>query len=95
MPLEQSSNYYDYAVVGAGMIGSATARHISLQLAATSTLALIGPNEPTTAWAHHNGVFAAHYDEGNNAVILDLPRQPCGDVRYKALTYWVSLPKIK
>ncbi|MEM1373225.1 MAG: FAD-binding oxidoreductase [Pseudomonadota bacterium] len=49
-----------YAVLGAGLIGSAAARHLS-RLGHDVTL--IGPSEPDT-WAAHDGVFASHYDEG-------------------------------
>ncbi|WP_425404489.1 FAD-dependent oxidoreductase [Hwanghaeella sp.] len=50
---------YDVIVAGAGMMGSAAARH----LAATGRkVALVGPSEPADN-ADHTGVFASHYDE--------------------------------
>lgn len=48
------------AVVGAGMIGSAAARHLAK---AGHEVVLIGPGEPTN-FANHTGAFASHYDEG-------------------------------
>ncbi len=48
------------AIVGAGLIGSAAARH----LARTGhDVTLIGPGEPDD-WGAHTGAFASHYDEG-------------------------------
>jgi len=48
------------AVIGAGLIGSAAARHLAL---AGHEVVLIGPPEPDEKRAHQ-GVFASHYDEG-------------------------------
>lgn len=45
-------------VVGAGMMGSAAARHLALMGA---RVALVGPDEPADK-AAHQGVFASHYD---------------------------------
>lgn len=56
-----------YAVLGAGLIGSAAARHLS-RLGHDVTL--IGPDEPED-WAGHDGVFASHYDEGRITRRLD------------------------
>ncbi|WAQ99396.1 hypothetical protein MAR_023769 [Mya arenaria] len=53
---------FDLCVVGAGMIGSAAARHAS-ELPGTS-VCLIGPEEPQDRHNNATGIFAAHYDEG-------------------------------
>jgi sarcosine oxidase len=50
----------DVAVVGRGLIGSAAARHLSKR---GCRVTLIGPSEPAD-YAHHDGVFGSHYDEG-------------------------------
>ena len=50
---------FKYIVFGAGMMGAASARHLS---AATDGVALIGPAEPLDRKSH-NGVFSSHYDE--------------------------------
>jgi sarcosine oxidase len=49
-----------YAVIGAGMIGSAAARHLAQ---AGHEVILIGPEEPNNKTTH-NGAFASHYDAG-------------------------------
>lgn len=56
-----------YAVIGAGMIGAAAARHLS---AAGADVTLIGPREPADR-LRHTGVFASHYDEGRITRGLD------------------------
>jgi sarcosine oxidase len=48
------------AVIGRGLIGSATARHLAGQ---GMQVTLVGPDEPADK-ATHRGVFASHYDEG-------------------------------
>lgn len=50
----------DTLVVGNGLIGAATARHLA---EAGQRVAIIGPGEPTDP-ASHDGVFASHYDQG-------------------------------
>ncbi|WP_313475771.1 NAD(P)/FAD-dependent oxidoreductase [Agrobacterium pusense] len=50
---------FKYIVVGAGMMGAAAARHLSVQ---TDDVALIGPGEPADPKTH-KGVFSSHYDE--------------------------------
>ena len=53
---------YDVAVIGSGLIGSAAAKYASNQ---TSNCILIGPGEP------QDGVYAAWYDSGRIAEVLD------------------------
>lgn len=55
------------AVLGAGLIGSAAARHLAL---AGAQVTLIGPPEPLD-WGRHDGVFGSHYDEGRITRGLD------------------------
>lgn len=55
------------AVIGAGMIGAAAARHLAQ---AGHAVVLIGPPEPQDK-ASHPGVFASHYDEGRITRALD------------------------
>lgn len=55
------------AVIGRGLIGSATARHLAR---AGHDVVLIGPDEPPEK-ASHRGVFASHYDEGRITRGLD------------------------
>ena len=52
------SNHFDVVVVGAGMMGSAAARHLATMGA---KVALVGPGEPSVK-STHQGVFASHYD---------------------------------
>lgn len=56
-----------YAVIGAGLIGSAAARHMAL---AGLDVTLIGPGEPADLRSHV-GVFGSHYDEGRITRGLD------------------------
>ncbi|MGI3169379.1 NAD(P)/FAD-dependent oxidoreductase [Pseudooceanicola sp. C21-150M6] len=55
------------AVIGAGLIGAAAARHLALQ---GHDITLIGPGEPADR-STHTGVFASHYDEGRITRSLD------------------------
>ena len=55
------------AVIGAGLIGAAAARHLAK---AGHKTTLIGPNEPAS-FAKHTGVFGSHYDEGRITRSLD------------------------
>ena len=52
------SNNFEVAIIGAGLFGSAAARHLSK---ISDGVALIGPAEPQQARTHQ-GVFASHYD---------------------------------
>ncbi|MDQ1198927.1 FAD-dependent oxidoreductase [Agrobacterium sp. SORGH_AS 787] len=58
---------FKYIVVGAGMMGAAAARHLSLQ---SDGVALIGPLEPSDI-RHHQGVFASHYDAARITRTID------------------------
>ncbi|MFL2755692.1 MAG: FAD-dependent oxidoreductase [Dehalococcoidia bacterium] len=62
-----SNNVFDYAVVGAGLIGSATAKYIS---ESNPNTVLVGPSEPDNK-KHHDGIFGSHYDEGRITRISD------------------------
>ena len=55
------------AVIGAGMIGAAAARHLTQD---GHEVVLIGPPEPQDKSTHH-GVFGSHYDEGRITRALD------------------------
>ena len=61
------SRSFDIAVIGAGMFGSAAARHLS---ADAEGIALIGPDEPASRRTHQ-GVFASHYDASRLVRIAD------------------------
>lgn len=50
---------FDVVVVGAGLFGSAAARHLTTQ---ADGVALVGPGEPADRRTHH-GVFASYHDE--------------------------------
>ncbi|MFT5142079.1 MAG: sarcosine oxidase [Rhodothermales bacterium] len=57
----------DVLVIGAGLMGSAAARHCA---DAGASVILIGPDEPPDL-RNHTGVFASHYDEGRITRTLD------------------------
>ena len=58
---------YSYAIIGAGLIGSAAAKYIATN---NNNVILIGPKEPENK-LDHNGIFASHYDEGRITRISD------------------------
>ncbi|XP_069102650.1 monomeric sarcosine oxidase-like [Argopecten irradians] len=61
--LNTNNTMYDLCVVGAGLIGSAAARHASLQ--PNIRVCLIGPEEPKERRLESpREIFGAHYDEG-------------------------------
>ena len=60
---------YDVAVVGAGPIGAATARHLADQGA---SVIVVGPAEPER-FDDHQGVWAGYYDQGRLAHVLEVP----------------------
>ncbi|OLT23261.1 sarcosine oxidase [Actinomadura sp. CNU-125] len=60
---------YDVIVVGAGPIGSATARHLADR---GRSVLVVGPDEPS-GFEDHRGVWAGYYDEGRLAHVLEVP----------------------
>ncbi|GIT12593.1 MAG: sarcosine oxidase [Chloroflexota bacterium] len=58
---------FSYAIIGAGLIGSAAAKYIATN---NNNVILIGPKEPENKF-NHNGIFASHYDEGRITRISD------------------------
>ncbi|XP_071040633.1 putative sarcosine oxidase [Parasteatoda tepidariorum] len=62
MCIHGSAIEYDLCIVGAGMFGSAAARHASVN--PTLKVCLIGPEEPTEEEFKNREIFGAHYDEG-------------------------------
>jgi sarcosine oxidase len=55
---QKTSRNFEIAIIGAGMFGSAAARHLS---SVSDGVALIGPAEPRQKDTHR-GVFGSHYD---------------------------------
>ena len=62
-----SSTNFDIAIIGAGLFGSAAARHLSK---ISDGVALIGPEEPQQK-STHQGVFASHYDTSRLTRVID------------------------
>ncbi len=60
---------YDLAVIGAGPLGSATARHGA---ESGASVVLIGPDEPSDP-ATHQGTWAGYYDQGRLCHVLEVP----------------------
>jgi glycine/D-amino acid oxidase-like deaminating enzyme len=58
---------FEVIVIGAGMMGSAAARHLTQM---GKNVALIGPAEPEDKTTH-TGVFASHYDQARITRALD------------------------
>ena len=54
--------------MGRGLWGAACARHLA---AAGHRVTLVGPREPALPFEEHDGVFAAHYDEGRITRVMD------------------------
>ncbi|MEU5995083.1 FAD-dependent oxidoreductase [Spirillospora sp. NPDC047418] len=65
----QEHSEFDVAVVGAGPIGAATARHLADRGA---RVLIVGPAEPPD-YAGHDGVWAGHYDQGRLGHVLEVP----------------------
>ncbi len=62
-----SSANFEVAIIGAGLFGSAAARHLSKT---SDGVALIGPEEPQQK-STHEGVFASHYDASRLTRVID------------------------
>ncbi|XP_035230948.1 uncharacterized protein LOC118202848 isoform X2 [Stegodyphus dumicola] len=60
---------YDLCIIGAGMFGSAAARHASANV--PLRVCLVGPDEPTEKERQQREIFSSHYDEGRITRILD------------------------
>ena len=60
---------YDLAVIGAGPLGAACARHAA---ESGARVVLIGPEEPADP-ATHEGTWSGHYDQGRLCHVLEVP----------------------
>ena len=58
---------FEYAVIGAGLIGSAAGRYLSQQ---SDSVAIIGNAEPADIYTHKEN-FGSHYDQGRITRGLD------------------------
>ncbi|RDD36956.1 N-methyl-L-tryptophan oxidase [Trichoplax sp. H2] len=68
---KNEENSYDVAVIGAGCMGSACARHLA-ECYKGMKVCLIGPDEPTLPRSQSGrSVFAAYYDQGRITRRLD------------------------
>ncbi|MBT8078484.1 MAG: FAD-binding oxidoreductase [Gammaproteobacteria bacterium] len=63
----KSPQKFNIAIIGAGLLGSAAARHLTQ---VTDDVALIGPGEPANRKTH-TGVFASHYDASRLIRVVD------------------------
>ncbi|KAK3575877.1 hypothetical protein CHS0354_029826 [Potamilus streckersoni] len=71
MARESMEKEFDLCIVGAGMIGSAAARHASL--VPGLRVCLFGPDEPMEkSLVERRDIFGAHYDEGRIARTAEL-----------------------
>lgn len=61
--------HYDLAVIGAGPLGSATARHAA---ESGARVLVVGPDEPADP-AGHEGTWAGYYDQGRLCHVLEVP----------------------
>ncbi|WP_182525485.1 NAD(P)/FAD-dependent oxidoreductase [Nocardioides dongkuii] len=60
---------YDLAVIGAGPLGAATARHAA---ESGASVLVVGPEEPADP-AGHEGTWAGYYDQGRLCHVLEVP----------------------
>ncbi len=58
---------FEYAIIGAGLFGSAAARYVSQH---SDSVAIIGNDEPAN-WQAHSENFGSHYDQGRITRGLD------------------------
>ena len=63
------ASHYDLAVIGAGPLGSATARHAA---ESGARVLVVGPDEPADP-AGHEGTWAGYYDQGRLCHVLEVP----------------------
>lgn len=63
------SSTYDLAVIGAGPLGAATARHAA---ESGASVLVIGPDEPADPTLHE-GTWAGYYDQGRLCHVLEVP----------------------
>lgn len=61
--------FYDLAVIGKGLTGSAALRHLTVNCPELN-VCVIGPDEPRSRKTH-DGVFSSHYDQGRITRVLD------------------------
>ncbi|GBN25849.1 hypothetical protein AVEN_58861-1 [Araneus ventricosus] len=64
-----SEDGYDLCVIGAGMFGSAAARHASANPRLKACV--IGPREPTAEERKEREIFSSHYDEGRIVQVIE------------------------
>ncbi len=62
-----SEKKFEFAIIGAGLTGSAAAKYIS---ETDTNTVLIGPSEPNDK-KNHEGIYGSHYDEGRITRISD------------------------
>ncbi len=67
--MNETTTPYDVAVIGAGPIGSAAARHAARHGA---RVVLVGPQEPDDPTVH-DGTWAGYYDQGRLSHVLEVP----------------------
>ncbi len=80
------SESYEYLVVGAGMVGAATAYYLSKS---SSGVAVIGMEEPTD-YSTHDGPFSSHYDASRFYRTLD-PRRGWAVAAYRSFPRFPAL----
>ena len=61
------SKIYEFAVIGAGLTGSAAAKYLSKKY---NNVVLIGPSDPLDK-QNHDGIYGSHYDEGRITRVSD------------------------